>query len=74
MVRAFENDNIIHVEGNINPIRDIETINMELILSDLEILERRIDKSKKALKGGDKKYQIEIDFYEKLKSIIISNK
>ena len=67
VVRAFENDNIIHVEGNINPIRDIETINMELILSDLEILERRIDKSKKALKGGDKKYQIEIDFYEKLK-------
>jgi len=67
VVRAFENENIIHVEGNINPIRDIETINMELILSDLEILERRIDKSRKALKGGDKKYQIEIDFYEKLK-------
>ncbi len=67
VVRAFENENIIHVEGNINPIRDIETINMELILSDLEILERRIDKSKKALKGGDKKYQVEIDFYEKLK-------
>jgi len=67
VVRAFENENIIHVEGNINPIRDIETINMELILPDLEILERRIDKSRKALKGGDKKYQIEIDFYEKLK-------
>ncbi len=67
VVRAFENENIIHVEGNINPIRDIETINMELILSDLEILERRLDKSRKALKGGDKKYQIEIDFYEKLK-------
>ena len=67
VVRAFENENIIHVEGNINPIRDIETINMELILSDLEILDRRIDKSKKALKGGDKKYQVEIDFYEKLK-------
>ena len=67
VVRAFENENIIHVEGNINPIRDIETINMELILSDLEILERRIDKSRKALKGGDKKYQVEIDFYEKLK-------
>ncbi len=67
VVRAFEDDNIIHVEGNINPIRDIETINMELILSDLEILERRIDKSRKALKGGDKKYQTEIDFFEKLK-------
>ncbi len=68
VVRAFEDDNIVHVEGNINPIRDIETINMELILSDLEIVERRIEKSRKAIKGGDKKYQIEIDFFEKLKA------
>ncbi len=67
VVRAFEDDNIVHVEGNIDPIRDIETINMELILSDLEIVERRIDKSRKAIKGGDKKYQVEIDFFEKLK-------
>ncbi len=67
VVRAFEDENIIHVEGNINPIRDIDTINMELILSDIEIVERRLDKSRKALKSGDKKYQVEIDFYEKLK-------
>lgn len=67
VVRAFEDDNIVHVEGTIDPIRDIETINTELILSDLEIVERRIEKSKKAIKGGDKKYQIEIDFFEKLK-------
>ena len=43
VVRCFENDDIIHVEGNINPARDIETINLELILSDVEMLERRID-------------------------------
>ena len=56
VVRCFENDDIIHVEGNINPARDMETINLELILSDVEMLERRIDKTKKMLKG-DKKYQ-----------------
>lgn len=56
VVRCFENDDIIHVEGNINPARDIETINLELILSHVEMLERRIDKTKKMLKG-DKKYQ-----------------
>ncbi len=67
VVRAFEDDNIIHVDGSIDPIRDIDTINMELILSDLEIVERRIDKSRKALKSGDKKYQAEIDFFEGLK-------
>lgn len=67
VVRAFEDDNIVHVEGNIDPIRDIETINTELILSDIEIVERRLDKSRKAIKGGDKKYQVEIDFFEKLK-------
>lgn len=50
VVRCFENDDIIHVEGNINPARDIETINLELILSDVEMLERRIDKTKKMLK------------------------
>lgn len=60
VVRCFENDDIIHVEGNINPARDIETINLELILSDVEMLERRIDKTKKMLKG-DKKYQKDID-------------
>ena len=51
VVRCFENDDIIHVEGSINPARDIETINLELILSDLEMMERRIDKTKKMLKG-----------------------
>ena len=48
VVRCFEDSNIIHVDGNINPLRDIETINLELIFSDLEILERRIVKVEKA--------------------------
>ena len=56
VVRCFENDDIIHVEGSIDPARDIETINLELILSDVEMMERRIDKTKKMVKG-DKKFQ-----------------
>ncbi|MGN0453985.1 MAG: redox-regulated ATPase YchF [Ruminococcus sp.] len=62
VVRCFENDDIIHVEGSVDPARDIETINLELILSDVEMMERRIDKTKKMLKG-DKKYQAHLDFY-----------
>lgn len=66
VVRCFENDDIIHVEGSINPVRDIETINLELLLSDAEILERRIVKSEKELKG-DKSLQKEVDFLHRLK-------
>lgn len=66
VVRAFEDTNIVHVDGSVDPLRDIETINLELILSDLEIIARRIDRLKKQLKGGDKKYQIEVDFLEGL--------
>ena len=51
VVRCFENDNITHVDGSIDPLRDMETINLELILSDLELCEKRIDKAKKLLKG-----------------------
>lgn len=66
VVRAFDDDNIVHVEGSVDPIRDIETINYELILSDLEIIGRRIERAKKQAKSGDKKYQTEIDFFEDL--------
>ncbi|MBD5080174.1 MAG: redox-regulated ATPase YchF [Ruminococcaceae bacterium] len=65
VVRCFEDENIIHVDGSIGASRDIETINLELIFSDLEILQRRLDKDKKLLKG-DKGIQREIDFLEKL--------
>ena len=65
VVRCFENDDIIHVEGSVDPARDIETINLELILSDVEMMERRIDKTKKMLKG-DKKYQTDLEFYTRV--------
>ncbi len=67
VVRCFENDDIIHVEGSIDPVRDIETINLELLLSDAEILDRRIAKAEKELKG-DKSLQKEVDFLRRLKS------
>lgn len=66
VVRCFDNDDIIHVEGSIDPQRDIETINLELILSDVEILDRRIAKSEKDLKG-DKSLQKEVDFLKRLR-------
>ncbi len=67
VVRCFDNDDIIHVEGSIDPTRDIETINLELLLSDAEILDRRIAKAEKELKG-DKSLQKEVDFLHRLKS------
>lgn len=65
VVRCFENDDITHVDGSIDPARDIETINLELVLADLEILSRRIDNKKKALKG-DKTVAAELEFLERL--------
>lgn len=65
VVRCFENDDITHVDGNIDPARDIETINLELILSDLDILTRRIDNRKKAMKG-DKTIAGEVEFLQRL--------
>ena len=66
VVRCFENSNIVHVEGSVDPLRDVEIINMELIFADLETLEKKLDRARKLLKG-DKKYQAEIDVLEKLK-------
>lgn len=65
VVRCFEDGNIVHVDGSIGPRRDIETINLELIFSDIEILERRLSKTIKAAKA-DKKLQIEVDFLQRL--------
>lgn len=68
VVRCFEDSNIVHVDGSIGPARDIETINLELIFADLEVMEKRIDRTRKMLKSGDKKYQLELELYESLKS------
>ncbi len=65
VVRCFENDDITHVDGSVDPSRDIETINLELILSDLDILQRRVDNRKKAMKG-DKTIAAEVAFLERL--------
>ena len=65
VVRCFDDPNIIHVDGSVDPGRDIETINLELILSDVEILEKRIDKAEKLAKG-DKKFLAEVTFFRSL--------
>ena len=66
VVRCFDNENVIHVEGNCDPLRDIEIINLELIMADMEMVERRIDKAKKAAKGGDRKFLHEAEVMEGL--------
>ena len=66
VVRCFEDENIIHVDGSIDPARDIETINLELIFADLETVQRRKEKSLRAFRGGDKKAQVECDLADKL--------
>ena len=65
VVRCFNDDNIIHVDGAVDPMRDVETINMELIFSDMEMVERRIDRVKKAMKG-DKTLASELELFERI--------
>jgi ribosome-binding ATPase len=66
VVRCFENSDITHVAGNVDPIRDIETIDLELILADLESVQKRIEKAKKNMKSGEKKYAIEVEALNRL--------
>ena len=73
VVRCFEDSNIVHVDGSINPIRDIETINLELIFADIETVDKRIDNVKKKIKA-DKKYQEELDVFEKIKKVLEEGK
>lgn len=73
VIRCFEDDNIIHVDGTINSLRDLETINLELIFSDLEMIERRIDRTKKAMKG-DKTLASELEIFEKLHAALSDGK
>ncbi len=67
VVRCFEDDNIVHVDGAVGPARDIETIGIELIFADLETIERRADRARKASKSGDKALAAEAAFYERIK-------
>ena len=73
VVRCFEDTNITHVDGNINPLRDIETISLELIFADIEMIDRRIDRTKKAMKG-DKSLSAELDLLERVKAVLEEGK
>ena len=66
VVRCFDDSNVVHVDGSVDPIRDIETINLELIFADIETVNKRLEKARKNLKA-DKKFQQEIDLLEKIK-------
>jgi GTP-binding protein YchF len=74
VVRCFDDPNVVHVDGAPDPARDIETINMELIFADLETLERRIDRTKKSMKGGDKGPAAELATLEKLNEALLAGK
>ncbi len=74
VVRCFDDGNVVHVEGSIDPIRDIETINLELIFSDLDVIERRMEKSVKLARSGDKTAKFEYAIMERIKEQLESNK
>lgn len=73
VVRCFEDTNITHVDGSVDPVRDIETINLELIFSDIEMLDRKIERTKKAMKG-DKTLASELELYERVKEALEAGK
>ncbi|HZG74856.1 MAG TPA: redox-regulated ATPase YchF [Paenibacillus sp.] len=74
VVRCFVDENITHVSGGVNPISDIETINLELILADIESVEKRLERSRKNLKGGDKKVVAEVELLERMKEVLYNDK
>ncbi|MGM9557632.1 MAG: redox-regulated ATPase YchF [Oscillospiraceae bacterium] len=67
VVRCFDDSNVTHVEGSTDPLRDIDIINTELIMADLEMIDRRIDKAQKMAKGGDKRYNQEVSVFSALR-------
>ncbi|WP_322906462.1 redox-regulated ATPase YchF [Paenibacillus campi] len=73
VVRCFEDENITHVDGKIDPISDIQTINLELVLADLESVDKRIDRAKKNMKGGNKQYAQEIEILERVKEALYND-
>ncbi len=66
VVRCFEDENVIHVEGSVDPLRDMETLNLELIFADMETVQKRGEKARKLFKTGEKKYQEEADTADKV--------
>ncbi len=74
VVRCFEDPNIIHVDGSVDALRDVETINLELVFADLEVVEKRLEKAKKMSKSGEKKYLAEIELLERIKEVLEGGK
>jgi GTP-binding protein YchF len=74
VVRCFEDSNIVHVDGSIDPIRDVETINLELIFADLDSVQKRMEKAKKLVRTGDKKLKLEADTWEKVYKVLEEGK
>jgi GTP-binding protein YchF len=70
VVRCFEDEGVIHVEGKVDPVRDIETIQIELALADLATAERRREKAQKSMKGGDKTARAELDVLDKIQPVL----
>lgn len=74
VVRCFHDENITHVSGKVDPIHDIEVINLELILADMDSVEKRIERSRKNMKGGDKKYAQEVEVLERIHQALLAEK
>ncbi len=74
VVRCFEDENVVHVESKVDPISDIETINLELILSDMESVQKRYDKALSMIKTGDKKYQVESELLKRILTTLENEK
>ena len=70
VVRCFDDANITHVEGSLDPLRDIEIINTELCLADLESVEKRMERTQKMVKSGDKKAKVEMDLLERIRAVL----
>lgn len=73
VVRCFQDENITHVSGKVDPLSDIETINLELILADVETVEKRLERSRKNLKGGEKKVAVEVEALERIKDALYND-
>ncbi|HEX7056744.1 MAG TPA: redox-regulated ATPase YchF [Bacilli bacterium] len=74
VVRCFQDENITHVSGKVDPLGDIETINLELILADLETVERRMDRTRKNMKSGEKKFAAELACLERIQAALLADK
>lgn len=74
VVRCFDDDNIIHVDGNVNPTRDIEVVEAELIFKDLETVERKLGEAQKKAKTGEKKFKAEADLYARIHGHLLSGR